>query len=387
MGYLTDYRLICPPIPKDFNLATLEVSPTTGDINQDQLRKARHKSATLTGDVVDHYLRFAKGKLGVTFEVDVESAGETAAAFRSRGVPSEVVSAKTPDNLRAEILRRFRRREVLELVNVDLFGEGFDLPAIEVVSMARPTQSFALYTQQFGRALRLMVLEELGRQWDSFGDEGRRAHIAASEKPIAIILDHVGNIIRHNGPPDSKQLWSLDRRERRRGKDNDAIPIRICANCLAAYERTKRVCPYCEEYPVPMRRDAPEFVDGDLMELDPATLASLRGDIARIDGDFYAPNGLSIEAQRAARHHHVNRQGHQRSLRNAIAWWAGVEAARGYGESESYRRFFFRFGVDVANAQLLGAREAEELASKVLSELGNFGIDGSVSADLYFKNS
>ena len=36
------------------------------------------------------------------------------------------------------------------LVNVDLFGEGFDLPAIEIVIMARPTASFILYTQQFG---------------------------------------------------------------------------------------------------------------------------------------------------------------------------------------------------------------------------------------------
>ena len=33
----------------------------------------------------------------------------------------------------------------MQLVNVDILGEGVDVPAIEVVSMARPTESYALY--------------------------------------------------------------------------------------------------------------------------------------------------------------------------------------------------------------------------------------------------
>lgn len=387
MGYLTDYRLICPPIPKDFNLSQIHVSDSTGDLNKDELRKARHNSATLTGDVIDHYLKFAPGKLGVTFEVDVESAGETAAAFRARGIPAEVVSSKTPDSLRSNILNRFRRREVLQLVNVDLFGEGFDLPAIEVVSMARPTESFALYSQQFGRALRLMVSDELNRKWDSLGDAGRRQAITESRKPTAIILDHVGNVLRHNGPPDKQQIWSLDRREKRRSKEDDAIPIRVCGACLQCYERTKKCCPYCGTYQPPQSRSAPEYVDGDLTELDAAALAALRGDIARIDGDFYAPRGLDMVAQIAARANHTKRQQTQRSLRTAIAWWAGSEAACGYSESESYRRFFFRFGIDVANAQLLGSREAEELSTKVSKELSKIGIDGTVNAEIYFDDN
>lgn len=384
-GYLTDYRLICPPIPKDFDIGSVNVSDSTGDLNQVQLRSARHKSSTLTGDVVKHYLQFARGKLGVTFEVDVESAGKTAAAFRAAGVRAEVVTAKTPDALRADIIGRFARRELLQLVNVDLFGEGFDLPAIEVVSFARPTESFALYSQQFGRTLRLMIERALQQQWDNFSIAERKGYIAASGKPHGIILDHVGNLIRHNGPPDKHQVWSLDRRERRRSK-SDEIPLTVCVECFAPYERIYRCCPYCgfRVEPDSSRRGSPEFVDGDLMELDEATLKQLRGDIARRDGDFYAPQGLSIEAQRAARAKWMERQANQKSLRNAIAWWAGVEDKRGYSQSESFRRFFFTFGVDVANAQLLGAQESEELAGKVLRELQKFGIDGSVNAELYF---
>lgn len=376
MGYLTDYRIFAPP--SDLNLSNVDISAATGDFNQDQVRKAVHAS-TITGDVVKHYLKIAPGKLGVTFAVDVEEAGKTAAAFRAQGVPAEVVSAKTPDDLRARILRRFKNREILELVNVDLFGEGFDLPAIEVVSFARPTESFSLYSQQFGRTLRLMIDAALVSRWGEYSDEERKAQIRASEKPVGIIIDHVGNVVRH-GLPDAPQDWSLDRRERRSAKKSDAIPLRVCVACLQPYESVYKRCPYCDHYEPPASRGGPEFVDGDLTELDPETLRALRGDIARIDGDFYAPQGLDHYAVMGARKRHSERQESQRALRNSIAWWAGLEAARGNEESASYRRFYFKFGTDVASAQTLGEREAEELRTKINIELAKYGIDGTVTS-------
>lgn len=375
MGYLTDYRIFAPP--SDLNLSNVSISESSGDFNPEQLRKAV-RSSTVTGDIVKHYLRIAPGKLGVTFTVDVESATDTAAAFRAAGVPAEVVSAKTPDGLRAAILRRFKRREILQLVNVDLFGEGFDLPAIEVVSFGRPTESFSLYSQQFGRTLRLMISDRLLISWDDFSNEERRYWIAASEKPVGIIIDHVNNVIRH-GLPDARREWSLDRRERRAKRDSDAIPLRVCVACLQPYEAIHKRCPYCDHYMPPAARSGPEFVDGDLTELDAATLAALRGEVARIDGDFYAPRGLEGPGLFAARGYHLKRQQEQQVLRNSIAWWAGVEAARGISESASYRRFYFRFGIDVANAQTLGAREAAELAHKINLELTKVGVDGSVN--------
>lgn len=385
MGYLTDYRIFAPP--SDIDLSQVTVSQATGDFNADQVRKAVHKSH-ITGDVVSHYLRIAPGKLGVTFAVDVEAATEIAEAFRTQGVPAEVVSAKTPDALRAQILRRFKNREVLQLVNVDLFGEGFDLPALEVVSFARPTQSFALFSQQFGRVLRLMLTPEMLRGWDALSDEGRRAAIASSIKPYGIIIDHVGNTLRH-GLPDARREWSLDRRERRSSGKSDAIPLRVCINeyCMQPYERVLKECPHCGHYPPPPSRSAPEFVDGDLLELDADTLAALRGDIARIDGDAVIPYGATPIVEASVRKRHWERQQAQQQLRNAIAWWAGLEAAQGRGESESYRRFYHRFGLDVANAQTLGAREAGELAERVMSILATNGIDGTVNAGAYFAHT
>src|SRR5690606_13702835 len=126
-------------------------------------------------------------------------------------------------------------------------GEGVDVPAVEVVSLARHTASFQLFSQQFGRALRLFLPDELHAQWHTFTDAQRLAHIAASQKPKAIIIDHVGNCTRH-GLPDVPRVYSLNRRERgtRKGP-SDAIPLRTCLSdtCLQPYERVLACCPYC----------------------------------------------------------------------------------------------------------------------------------------------
>jgi len=140
-GYLTDYRVFAPPSDLDLSQVTTSAD---GDYNKAKLKAAVRKSHVI-GDVVTHYLRIAPNKLGITFATDVETATDIAAQFNAQGVPAAVVSAKTSDADRVAILRRFKNRELLQLVNVDLFGEGFDLPAIEVVSMARPTQSYGFY--------------------------------------------------------------------------------------------------------------------------------------------------------------------------------------------------------------------------------------------------
>lgn len=373
-GYLTDYRIVAPASDIDYSAVPVGAS---GELSYPKLRDAVHASNRIVGDVVSSYLKFARGKLGVTFAVDVESATEIAAAYRAAGVPAEIVSAKTPDALRFAILRRFRSRELLQLVNVDLFGEGFDLPAIEVVSMVRKTESYSLYCQQFGRALRLMIPTEWASRWDDTNDEQRRQLIAASAKPKALIIDHVGNVARH-GLPDARRAWTLDRRERRaRTMNDDVIPLRTCLNesCLAVYERFRKSCPECGQVHVYPERTAPAQVDGDLIELDPAVLAVLRGEIDRIDGAPMVPRSIAgTPAQGALMRVHGERQAAQAVLRAAIALWAGWHRSKGRDDSEIYRRFFFAFGIDVASAMTLNTAGAEALRARVQDDLNSMGV-------------
>lgn len=378
-GYLTDYRVFAPPSDVDYSEVTVTAS---GDYSPAKLRAAVHASDKIVGDVVRHYLKIASGKLGVTFAVDVEAAKEICAAFRDAGVPAEIVSAKTPAMLRSQILRRFKARQVLQLVNVDLFGEGFDLPAIEVVSMVRKTESWPLFVQQFGRALRLMIPANLSAVWGTLTDGERLAHIAASGKPVALIIDHVGNVIRH-GLPDAPRQDTLGRREKRSSGPSDAVPLRACANenadgqgtpCASVYPRFLKTCPYCGFYPEPPARTAPEYVDGDLHELTPEVLASLRGKVAQIDGAPRIPQSLDPMAARGLMNRHHERQQAQHALREQIALWAGWQRHQGRDDSQSYRVFYHTFGLDVLTAQALGRPDAEALAIKIKTLLDKHGV-------------
>jgi DNA repair protein RadD len=335
-GWLSEYRIFAAP--SDLDLSRVNIG-ANGDYSPDPLRKAVHASH-IVGDAVQHYLRIAAGKLGITFSVDVEAATEQAAAYRAAGIPAEVVSAKTPDYDRREILRRLRSREILQVCNVDLFGEGFDLPAIEVVSMTRPTESYALFAQQFGRGLRIM-----------------------DGKTHAIIIDHVDNTMRH-GLPDAPRVWTLDRRERRSRGSTGVSPVRVCLGCAGVYDRALRACPYCGTVWTPADRSAPEFVDGDLAELSPEVLARLRGEI---DKPLVLPYHAPPEVIGAVKKHHREKQEAQSDLRSAMAAWGGRHTQRTDAEavSEMQRRFWLTFGINVLTAQTLGRRDAVELMERI----------------------
>ncbi len=352
MGYLSDYRIFAPP--SDLCMDNDKVGKS-GDWSPQQLKQRAQKSH-IVGDVVAHYLRIAPGKLGLTFATDVETATNIAMKFKQAGVPAEVVSANTPDKIRVELLRRFERREISQLVNVDLYGEGVDVPGIEVVSMARPSESFSLFRQQFGRLTRTC--------------EG---------KAYGILIDHVDNVRRH-GLPDAPRIWTLDRRERCNSKKSGVIPTRICVVCTAEYSAIYNQCPYCGCVHVPAERSKPEYVDGDLTELDPETLAAMRGEIDRIDAPDdilrtklkYA--GAHAGAITGATKNHRLRQEAQSILRSSIAWWAGHHQDSGRNIRECMRLFYFTFGIDVMTAQTLGRTDAEKL-----SILINKNIDETIN--------
>lgn len=383
-GYLTDYKIFAPPSDVDYSDVTVTAS---GDLSPAKLRAAVHASDTFVGDVVRHYVKISKERLGrlgrgITFAVDVEAAQESHAAYRAAGVPSEIVTAKTPDLLRNAIMRRFESGEVVQLVNVDLFGEGVDIPACEIVSMARKTESWPLFVQQFGRALRLMIAKAQSEGWDKLTDAERRGRIAASAKPVAYIIDHVGNVLRH-GLPDALRVDTLMGRGVTDRGASDAIPTRICGNanvgglglvCAKTYERFYKCCPYCGFAPEPASRSAPEFVDGDLFELDPDVLAAMRGKVAQVDGPAVVPYGASEVVQYAVRKNHLARTEAQSDLRSVIALWAGWQTVRGYDLSQSYRLFYHSFGTTSIEAMALGAREAEALRLRIKAVLDQHGV-------------
>lgn len=339
-GYLCQYKIFAPPSTLD--LSNVHITPS-GDFSPQELKVAT-KQSTVLGDVVEHYSKYALGKSGLTFADSIDNAVEIAANFRASGIHAEVLSGKTPAELRANVLHQFKHKEILQIVSVALIDEGFDCPGIEVVSDAAATESFNRFAQRFGRGLRIM-----------------------DNKPYMIYLDHVGNTLRH-GLPDALRQWSLARRDKKAKSQPDGIPLTVCLNveCIQPYPRIYKSCPYCGNIPPILNRRSPEYVDGDLLELDAETLAILRG---AIDPPLKLPYGATPAIEGALKKHYRAKQAAQTILRNNIAHWAGWYKGKGETDSMRYRRFYLTFGVDVARAQALGIKDAEELTTKIKEDL------------------
>lgn len=379
-GYLTDYRLFC--VGTDIDFDSVPIGPS-GEYNMPKLRAATHSSNRLVGDVVKHYIRIAGGKLGITFAVDIEEATKLRNAYNDAGVPAEVITSDTPLSIRGQLMRKFRARQLLQLVSVDCLGEGVDVPAIEVVSLARRTASWQLLCQQVGRSWRVMVDDSYAQYWDHYTDDERRAIIAASGKPKAIIIDHVGNILWHakfRGLPDTPQEYSLLRRDSGSRGKSDAIPLRVCVSCFQPYERFYLKCPHCGEVPQPAGRGTPQLVDGDLCELDPEVLAALRGEIQRVNGAVQIPEYASKGQRVGMLRNHHDRYRAQQSLQRFMTLWGGWQESKGLSIREAQKLFYLRFGIDVMSAQALGINEATSLQARIAMELQKHNVQEATAA-------
>lgn len=241
-NFLSKFRLYAPA-----GIKTEDVSIQMGDFNRAELEAVADKP-TITGDAIQHYLRLARGKRAVVFCASIKHSKNVVEQFKAAGIPAAHVDGETDVYERDREIEKFQRGETLVLSNVELFGEGFDLPAIEVAILLRPTKSLGLYLQQCGRSLR--------------PSPGKRE---------ATILDHAGNCRRH-GLPDEAREWNLDGSQKRSGKNSaDSLSVRVCERCFAAQASGRPVCQFCGHVFGVQSREIEE-VEGQLVEIDPELL-------------------------------------------------------------------------------------------------------------------
>lgn len=219
MGFLTPYDYYAPSTPDLKGMKHNATDYTTQSLD------LFSKDAKIIGDNIEQYLRVAKGKRGIVFACNVLHSQEIAKRYNEAGVPTAHIDGSTNPGERKSLIEKFRKGDILVLCNVDLFGEGFDLPAIECVSLLRPTLSTSLYLQQVGRALR--TCPEIGKE-------------------RAIIFDHVENYKVH-GMPDDVREWSLTTglKSRREARQTEAtVKVMRCPNCFYAHSPAL-CCPNC----------------------------------------------------------------------------------------------------------------------------------------------
>ena len=217
-GYLSPYLYYAPS-----NIDASELSMSSnGDYSKESLAQASF-SARIVGDNIQQYLKLANGKRNIVFAINRIHGMDITRRYNEAGIKAEFLDGETADKKRRDVVNAFEEGKINVLVNCDLFGEGFDLPAVEVVSLLRPTASTSLYLQQVGRGLR--TCKEIG-------------------KTHALILDHVNNWQRH-GLPDEVREWSLNTGLTKRKRNaSSSIAIRRCPKCFYAHSPAL-YCPNC----------------------------------------------------------------------------------------------------------------------------------------------
>jgi DNA repair protein RadD len=363
-GWLSPFKYHAPST--DLVMDDIPITKS-GDINTLKMR-TRIQESHLVGDIVEHYKRFALGKKTIVFANDVKTAEQHVAEFIAAGFKAVVLSGETDAVVRERELNAFEDGTGAQiLVNCELFDEGFDVPAVEAVILARVTFSVGRYLQMIGRCLRPVYADG----FDLNDEAQRHAAIAASEKPHAIVIDAVANWER-NGMPTWPRAWTLDARDKRtRSTKDEPPPQRICTNimCNQVYYAYHKACPYCGTVYEYAERDAIDKVDGDLQELDVAAMNALfaklrRANLSEIEYQAYQIKRGIPHVGRAKDFKRFQEDKHRRKvLEELMAWWIGMQPKR--TEAEYQRRFFARFGVDMVTARTLKSKETDQLIDRI----------------------
>lgn len=363
-GMLSPYKVYCTG-----RIDTRGIKrDSDGDFNKKQLY-IKTKEADIVGSAVDEYLKHLNGKPVITFCINIEHAKEVAQQFNDRGIPSVAVSSKSSLQERESALKLFEEGRIKNLVNVDLFGEGYDCPAIAGVIMLRPTTSFSLYKQQFGRMLRL-----------------------ADGKAFGVLIDHVGNTqymmhrfsLKH--PHDDPQ-WTLDRLDDKSFKSEDEYdPIRdletmTCPECgffgFVGEDFIDGVCQDCghketEGEKVARVREL-KIQAGVLVELENSMideLISKRSDMLKPVKEFANSLSPHFSARYAAINNHATRLSSLDVLRHYIQKWSEWHwNTSGKPGQIIQMDFESQFGVNVLIAQTQTANQMQQLTDRIKTDM------------------
>lgn len=231
-NYLSSYRYYGVQLADASKLHTRH-----GDYCKEEVEALMNQSA-IFGSAVENWEKYAAGKQTIVYCSSIATSQATAEAFQAAGIAAKHLDGTTPLGERWATVAEFRDGRVTVLCNVDLFGEGFDVPDCEAVVLLRPTKSLTLHVQQSMRSMRYKA--------------GK----------TAIILDHVGNYLRH-GLPDDDRTWTLASKKK---KTKSEIKIKQCPVCYAVVPQSAKECPHCKYVFQVEERQERERVEGVLLE-------------------------------------------------------------------------------------------------------------------------
>jgi DNA repair protein RadD len=227
-GTLVPLRIFNTPVMSAKELRSVP-KDNDGDYQPQALGELLSKPK-LIGEVVSNWLRIAAARRTLVFACNKMHGTALLADFLRQGIRAEMLTDQDEEATREEVIARLERGETQVLVNCFLLSYGTDIPAVECISLARPTRSLTMFLQMVGRGLRPSP------------ETGKRD---------CILIDH-GHCVENLGLPQSDFAWSLDRkrnasREAAQHAKTAAESMRTCRECSAIWMTSEQghACPEC----------------------------------------------------------------------------------------------------------------------------------------------
>lgn len=221
-------------------------------------------SGTLVGKVVTEAIRLAPKVPKVVFAGSKEHSRELTIRFRHRGIKAAHLDADTDAHERVKMLDGLRTGALEVVCNFGVLTEGWDLPALGAVIIARPTRSKVLLFQMAGRVQRPY--------------KGR--------KPV--VIDHGNCCIALGIDPRDDYPWSLEGAPVR---GSGAGAVKTCPECQAVIAGGYMACPECGAAQPKTDRQVREEIEAQLVELEKTRLAALRERVEKVAKEKNAPKG------------------------------------------------------------------------------------------------
>lgn len=208
---------------------------------------------------VHAYNRLAPGSRAILMAPAIRNAEQIAESFKHHGIPAAAIHSNMTASAIARLLDAFAAGELRVLTNVDMVGEGYDLPACETLIIGTRTKSFPRFRQWVGRMMR------------------------PSHGKIATLIDLTEQVM-HHGLPDDPVAWDLlnppcGPQHRRHV---------VCTKCDAWFPVRERHCPHCGH------------VNEWLIRPDGFQPGNYKFDISILDSGLYEAARRELDAEQRA---------------------------------------------------------------------------------------
>ena len=237
-NWFIDQSYLIPLIPKPTE-TILDVSGVHirgGEYKQDEMQEAVNQDP-LTRAAVEETITWGmeqNRQKWLVFASGVDHVINTHREYLRQGIKATFVHSKMSDKERDYNIAAYRAGEFTAIINNGILTTGFDDPAIDLISVMRPTLSTNLWVQMLGRGTRPF--------WTSGFDlstlPGRQLSIFESSKHNCLVLDFARNT-KNLGPINDPVL------PKAKGKGTGEAPVKICEGCNSYIHASLRFCPHC----------------------------------------------------------------------------------------------------------------------------------------------